>query len=303
MALSDELLEALKAHEQEKPRSKQLVLGPSEVGGCREYIRNVMMGTPRQPGDEWPTAAVMGTLVGEHVEKVAEKYLGAVTEVPVVTELPNGLTVAGHSDIVIADRNIVADVKSKDKFDGVKYEGPSLENCVQISIYALGLVQAGVLTEGCTAHLLYVDRSGEAQVIHEVVIDWEEMQQYIDVAVSRLQDVIDAQDRIDEGDVEAARELRDKTPPFCYSKKVQCPFRDACWKGSDWVPHDVIEDPDILKIIDVYKNARDTEKVGGSMRREYREKLRGVSGVTPDGWSVTWAGSEDRPMLYVTKVR
>jgi len=303
LSLADELLVALKAHEEERPRSKQLTLGPSELGGCREYIRNVMMETPRQVPDEWPTAAVVGTLVGEHVEKVAEKHMGAMTEVPVVTVLPNGLTVAGHADIVLFERNMVMDVKSKDKFDGVKREGPSLENCVQISVYALGLVQEGILEEGCTAHLIYVDRSGETQILHEEILDWDQQQQYIEVAMNRLQDVVDAQDRIDRGEVEAARELRDKTPPFCYSKKVQCPFRDACWLGSEWVPHEVIEDPDILKIIDVYKDARDTEKIGGNMRREYREKLRGVSGVTPDGWAVTWAGSEERPMLYVTRVR
>lgn len=303
MSLAEELLVALKEHEAEKPRSKQLTLGPSEIGGCREYLRNVWMGTPRQEPDEWATAAVMGTLVGEHVEKVAEKYMGALTEVPVVTTLPNDLTVAGHADIVLVKRNMVVDVKSKDKFDGVKREGPSLENCVQISIYALGLVQAGVLEEGCTAHLIYVDRSGETQILHEEILDWDQMEQYIEVGMNRLEDVVNVQDSIDQGNVEAARDLRDKTPPFCYSKKVQCPFRDACWLGSDWVPREEIEDPDILKIIDVYKDARDTEKIGSNMRREYREKLRGVSGVTPDGWAVTWAGSEDRPMLYVTKVR
>ena len=34
----------------------------------------------------------------------------------------------------------------------------------------------------------------------------------------------------------------------------------------------------------------------------YRARLDGVSGITPDGWSVTWSEGKT-PMLYVTKVK
>jgi len=298
--LSDDLLAALVAHENARPRSQQLRLGPSELGGCREYIRNVMVGAPVQPNDEWPTAAVVGTLVGDHLETVAAEYLGAVTQVPITATLPNGLTVSGTADIVIPDRNQVADVKSKDGLAGVRRDGPSLENCAQVSIYALGLVQAGLLSEGATGSLLYVDRSGIEQTIYEVTLDWDRIMYFIDVVESRLDDVLTAQEHIDQGDVEYARALRDKTPPFCYSPRVMCPFRDLCWEGSEWVPHEQITDEETIRAVDEYVKVRDEANGADVRRRELREQLRGVSGVTPSGYSVNWATPNT---LYVTKVR
>src|SRR5688572_23315014 len=151
--LSEELHAALVSHEGRRPRSVQLSLGPSELGGCREYIRNVMVGAPVQGNTEWPTAAVVGTLLGDHLETVASEELGALTQVPVTTKLPNGLVVSGTADMVFPERNALADAKSKVGLSGVRKEGPSLENLVQVSIYTLGLVQMGVLSEGATASL------------------------------------------------------------------------------------------------------------------------------------------------------
>lgn len=303
MPLADRFLAALKQFEREKPRSQQVRLGPSELGGCREYVRNVMVGSPMQEPTEWPTAAVVGTLLGTHLETVAEKYLGAVTEVPVTTTLPNGLKVSGHADIVLVDENVVVDAKSKDGLYDTRREGPSLENMIQVSVYALGLVQAGILSEGATAILLYVDRSGDDQTLHEVELDWDRIQYFVEKCIERLDEVVSVQELVDQGEVEYARALRDKTPPFCYSPKVQCPFRDLCWKGSEWVPHEEIADEETIRNIEVYDEVRAEIKAATDVKAKYRDKLIGVSGVTPSGLAVTWAGSEARPMLYVTRVK
>lgn len=304
MTLADRVLRALIDFENAKPRNQQLKLGPSELGSCREYVRNVMIGAPRQEADVWPTAAVVGTLMGEHVEDVLGNAWGVPTQVPVTATLPNGLQVSGHADIVLPEENAVVDIKTKDQLAGVEKEGALLDNCVQISVYALGLVQAGVLSEGATAHLLYIDRSGNQQYIHEVTLTWEEMVAYIDVCMDRLNDVIEAQEHIDNGEVEYARDLRDKTPPFCYSERVLCPFRDLCWKGSDseWYPTNrEITDPETVELVRSYAEVRDQQKAYESMRREKRERLVGVTGITPDGFVVTWPG--DGRALYVTKVK
>jgi len=298
--LSDDLLEALVGHENERPRSRQLTLGPSELGGCREYIRNVMVGAPVQGNSEWPTAAVVGTLLGEHLEAVARDSLGALTQLPVTTTLPNGLVVSGTADMVFPERNLLADVKSKVGLSDVRKEGPSLENCVQVSIYVLGLVQMGVLTEGASASLLYVDRGGTEQVLYEVTLEWDRIEYFIQVVVDRIADVLDAQEHIDKGEVEYARALRDKTPPFCYSPRVMCPFRDLCWEGSEWVPDEVIEDDDIIAVIEQFVRVREQYNAAAADRSQLRERLRGVSGRTPSGYSVNWATENT---LYVTKVK
>lgn len=303
MALKDRILEALIAYEDAKPRNQQVRLGPSELGGCREYIRNVMIGSPQQGSSVWPGAAVMGTLIGAYVEEVCAEYMGALTEVPVTTTLPNGLRVSGHGDIVLPDDNAVVDVKSKNELHEVLKDGASLDNKVQISVYALGLVQAGVLQEGCTAHLIYVDRSGMQQFLHEEELSWEKILDYVEVCMRRLDEVMEVQEHVDQGEVEWARGLRDKTPPFCYSERVMCPFRDLCWKGSEWVPDTVIEDPETIALVERYAANREETKAVESIRREIREKLVGVSGVTPGGLSVYWSGTEARPALYVTQVK
>jgi hypothetical protein len=298
--LSDDLLEALVGHENERPRSRQLTLGPSELGGCREYIRNVMVGAPVQGNSEWPTAAVVGTLLGDHLETVARESLGALTQVPVTATLPNGLVVSGTADMVFPERNLLADVKSKVGLSDVRKEGPSLENCVQVSIYVLGLVQMGVLDEGASASLLYVDRGGTEQVLYEVTLEWDRIEYFIQVVVDRINDVLEAQEHIDKGEVEYARALRDKTPPFCYSPRVMCPFRDLCWQGSEWVPDEVIEDDDIIAVIEQFVRVREEYNSAAADRSQLRERLRGVSGRTPSGYSVNWATENT---LYVTKVK
>lgn len=300
MSLADELLVALTETANSTPRSQQNLLGPSELGGCREYLRNTMVGAPRQPNSEWPTAAVVGTVLGEHIEAIAAERMDALTQVPVTTTLPNGLTVSGTADMVFPERNALADLKSKVGLSDIRKDGPSLENCIQVSIYVLGLVQAGVLSEGATASLLYVDRSGVEQSIYEVTLGWERIQYFIDVVVDRLNDVVEAQEHIDKGEVEFARSLRDKTPPFCYSPRVMCPFRDLCWEGSEWNPDDVIEDPEVVATVDAFVAAREEYTAAELRRKNLREALRGVRGRTPSGYSVNWASENT---LYVTKVK
>lgn len=299
--LADRMLQALKDEENAKERNLQMSLGPSELGGCREYIRNVMVDAPRQASDQWPAAAVVGTLVGEWVEHVAAKRLGATTQKPITTMLPNGLMVSGTADMIFEDENMLADGKTKDGLAGVERYGPSMENLIQVSIYVLGCIQNGYLTEGATAVLLYIDRSGDEQVLKEHVLSWEDIQLNIDLAVLRLNDVVEAQEHIDNGEVEWARALRDKTPPFCYSEKVMCPFRDLCWKGSEWVPDELITDADTLVAVDRYVVARDEEKRAADIKKEARDQLIGITGKTPDGYAVTWPGTGRA--LYVTKVK
>jgi hypothetical protein len=301
MTLGDDILEAMTQFEAKRPRNSQIQLGPSDLGGCREYIRNVMVGAPMQESKQWPTAAVVGTLVGDYMETAVREQLGATTQKSITTLLPNGITITGTADMIFPERNALADCKTKDRLAAVEAEGASLENKIQVSIYTLGCVQNGYLTEGATAHLVYVDRSGAEQKVHEEVLTWEDIQAYIDVAVSRLSDVLEVQEHIDNGEVEFARALRDKTPPFCYSERVMCPFRDLCWEGSEWVPDEVITDADVIETVDKFVEARQAEADAKARRAEYRQALIGVSGRTPDGWSVTWPDGERA--LYVTKVR
>lgn len=152
---------------------------------------------------------------------------------------------------------------------------------------------------------MYVDRSGEEQTLREHVLTWDEINYYVGVCVDRLSDVIQAQEKIDAGEVEWARSLRDQVPSFCYSPKVMCPFRDLCWKGpdSEWYPTaHVIEDEDSRRNVAKFIQARDLFRTAEAYRKEAREELRQVEGLyVEDGneWSVHW----ERGALYVTPVK
>jgi hypothetical protein len=300
--LSEDIRQALIKVEKEKPRNAQVLLGPSDLGGCREYARNVLAGSPMQDaGDVWPAAAVIGTEMGDAMERAVRDHMGASVQKSITTLLPNGLMVTGTADMIFEDRNALADCKTKDGLAEVRRYGPSLENKIQVSIYTLGCVQNGYLTEGATAHLIYLDRSGNEQTLHEVVMTWDEIEAHIELCCQRLDDVIKAQEAIDAGDVTAARSLRDKTPPFCYSPKVMCPFRDLCWEGSEWVPDEKITDEAVVESVHRYVEARDEVNASTERKEFFRGELIGVSGITPDGYAVTWPGSGKA--LYVTKVK
>lgn len=315
---------ALAAYEASRPRAMQVTLGPSELGGCREYIRNVMVGTPGAPADVWPGAAAVGTLVGEYVERRAEEAFAAVTEQDVQTTIlippnvmdagaqPEPFVVAGHADIVEVENNAVLDVKSKDGLEGVREEGPSLENAIQISTYTVGLVQAGILEPGATATLLYIDRSGREQEAYALTFSWDEIQEYVAELGRRLRSVLDAQAAIDEtGDMEAAHNLRDKPPSYCFSEKVMCPFREACWKSphSEWAPtapEMQVEDPDLIALVERYADARDRQKGAKATQDALRAEIKalGLVGKQVGPYSVvlrpTSYGGE---ALYVTKTK
>lgn len=271
-----------------KPRSLQRGIGPSELGGCRERLRATWQGDPEEPDPNWHVAAHVGTVMGDDLERIF-KAKGALTQVSVTTVLPEtGLEVSGHADVVWPDLNRLGDLKSKDGLAGVRYEGVSLEYGIQLGVYALGLVQQGVLKEGADAVLLYYDRAGNDLEFAAAVISWEALMRFVAIAEMRLQQVVEAQSALDLGDLAPLHDLRDKPPSFCFSPKVMCPFRTACWSGSEYDPSTVIDDEEIMASAARYKAGRDMEKQGATMKREARGELSGITGTLKDGTRVGW---------------
>lgn len=283
-----EVLEWVIEDQNNKPRSLQRGIGPSELGGCRERLRATWQGDPEEPDPYWHVAAHVGTVMGDDLERIF-KTKGAMTQVSVTTKLPQtGLEVSGHADVVWPGRNRLGDLKSKDGLAGVRYEGVSLEYGIQLGVYALGLVQMGVLQEGCDAVLLYYDRAGNDLEFAAAVIPWEGLMRFVEIAELRLQQVVAAQEALDSGDTEPLHDLRDKPPSFCFSAKVMCPFRTACWSGSEYDSNTVIDDESIMASAARYKEGRELEKRGASMKREARAELSGITGQLADGTRVGW---------------
>ncbi len=296
---SGRLLWAVNQWQENRPRTRQVTLGPSSLGGCREFIRATLAedeGLART--ERGLDGAAVGTLVGDGLEPVFESELGFLRQVPTQTSFEElGLVVAGNADLVDVENPWVGDLKSVDGLEEVRREGPSLKYLIQVSTYAFGLAQLGVLHEP-SASLIYYDRSGSDKEFLVYTIDWDEILGYVAVAEQRLHEVIAA---IEAGSPEEMRwQLRDEEPSFCHY--IQCPFRMNCWGGSDWVPADTIESEDGKAAIDSYVRARKAAKDAESWKKSAREGLRGRQGVavTETGkWAVSWKGPEGRERLDV----
>lgn len=297
---ADWLLSAVEEESASRPRTLQKTLGPSSVGGCREFIRATVAGDPGIP--ERPRgidAAWVGTVGGDALEEIFARRLGAKVQVPFRVTLPRtGLVVVGSGDAVFVDKNMVIDLKSKDGFTEVEKDGASLENLVQLSVYILAGVQMGLLTEGAEGRLVYWDRRGVDKVLKALVLTYDAALRFIDIAETRL---LEVQDVIERGSPEEARwGLRDKSPSLCHY--TQCPFRAACWGDSEHRPTGAIEGEDEIALVTAYIRARAEEKGATAWKASAKEDLRPIAGgITPkieaegvpenDGWIVTWRGN------------
>jgi hypothetical protein len=263
--------EAIRDHTMDAARSQQSaarLIGPSEVGGCRAYLARVIADVPFDEMDDIKFAAFIGTAVGDRLEHaIAATVPGARTQVPVQTRLDSGLMVAGTADVVLPDQ--VWDFKTVDGLEAIRRTGPSFKQRVQITIYLLGLIQAGELPPDATWALVYIDRSGkdDIPVVYEGGID-DDIMAAID---QRLEDVIYA--------VQYDLNSAPRDEPFDWCMKV-CPFFYSCRGADQHLVSGLIEDEDTLTAIKLYEQGKAEEKVGKQLADEAKEMLRGRSGST-----------------------
>lgn len=270
--------------QQNAPRTRQStdrVLGMSEMGGCREYIRATIAGDPKTDSGRVKWAAFLGTATGDFIENIL-KGMGFDTQEDVsVTLERTGVTVKGHLDL--RGKNMVGDLKSKNGIEEVKRDGPSFKNKAQIAGYLMGLVQEGKIDEDGTGHLIYFDRSGGTNEIYTWSCTVEMARKILDAVEDRL---VDVQNALASGLTQSY--LRDEPESWCYA--VDCPFYKACWDG--YTPTGKIEHPRQLDAVQRLVAARAEEKAQKELREGARRDLAGVEGVTPDGTTVRWIITE-----------
>lgn len=332
-ALEQRLLEAVVADRNAQPRSQQLQVGPSQVGGCRELLRAGLFeqGTLAEPETTWATAAHVGQVMGESLEGIFGERLDALTQQRITAMFGMlGVNISGAVDLMFMAEDQISDLKSCDDMGSVLYdqsrnrslidtlleirregllfqkkiETPDggyeltevlvskiakLHYFVQVAIYVMGAMQAGILTPDATGRLVFYDRSGNYQGFVALIISTEEIALFYDIAQMRLTDVVHAQMAYEgtNGNPAVIAHLRDMTPSFCFSPKVMCPRRMHCWAGSDWANDNQITNPDHVAATNRYVVGRDLAKLGDAMKRAAKADLDGVNGMLPDGKMVT----------------
>lgn len=247
-------------------------IGVSDIGHCREYARRLIKQEPftDQGGDQM--AAFVGTAFGDLLDKQLAKE-GWTTQHTVIVPLQVGnyqLNLPGHVDMFSTERDRIVDDKTKNRLSMISRMGPNLKEKFQPTLYAHGLIEAGLLTKNCTVSLAYFDRSA-ADGPKPLVYSWKYDEGIVAAALEWLDDVFEAL-ALDE---EASR---DKERDFCYT---YCPFATTC-RGEDTDVEGLLADPEILAAIEQAVEAKADKKDAEGRVKAAEAVLKGINGRSPD---------------------
>lgn len=123
--LEQRMLEAVIADRNSQPRSQQLQAGPSSIGFCRELLRATLFEpeSVAEPETNWATAAHVGSVMGDDLERIFGERIDALTQQRVTALFQHlGLQISGAIDLLFIDRNQVSDLKSAEDMGSVLYD-------------------------------------------------------------------------------------------------------------------------------------------------------------------------------------
>lgn len=222
--------EALLAYDARRPRTRQVEIGMSALGGCRRQTGYKLTGTP--PDDDWQpdnVQAVLGTAI--HVA-AAEGLMLLVPDAQAESLEVTFGGLVGHPDAYW--EGIVRDVKTKGygsiQLEQVRQNGPSRGELFQVSCYAAGLILAGFPVT--TVQLDYIARDSGEEYLFEAPFD----PGLVVEAMDWLRSVRDAEPEMLE---------RDYRPDSGRCKS--CEFFTRCWeapRGTDDRAVLYLDDPD-----------------------------------------------------------
>jgi hypothetical protein len=143
------LIEVIRWADEQNPRSKQIAIGPSEIGDpCdrRVAYRLAQMEAVNRTFDPW--AAIVGTALHSWLEDAFQAWNGTHPGSPWATETPVVLTdfVKGRSDLYHSDWQCVIDHKGAgpDVMRKYRKDGPPPGYIVQVQCYGYGYEKLGI---------------------------------------------------------------------------------------------------------------------------------------------------------------
>jgi CRISPR/Cas system-associated exonuclease Cas4 (RecB family) len=275
--IKDLLVSALHEVEKSRPRSTQVQIGPSELGGCRRKVWYKLNDQPETNENELKLAAIMGTAIHGAIEKALEGNSSVMLE----TEVEHD-GMKAHIDCYIPASGDVVDWKTV-KARNLNYF-PSLQQRWQVQTYGYLVEQSG-LGKVHNVHLVAIPRDGDER---DIVVHSEKYDPAIALeALSWLAAIKESSD--------APAPERDES--YC---KFYCKYYDASGemgcvglkKGSGKTEYPEIEDSEAdmnaLEYLQLDAKIKElTERKEG-----LRESLAGLLGVTKSGIQVQWATSK-----------
>ncbi len=109
--IADRVVQAYSAQSMNSSRSQQSrdrILGPSDLGGCRAKMAHTLSDAPRNERSTPPWAAFVGTWVGEGLERAyVDAHPGARRQVRIKVRLPSGRHTEGSCDVLDPDVGVL----------------------------------------------------------------------------------------------------------------------------------------------------------------------------------------------------
>jgi len=274
MDIKELLVKALHDKENNRPRSNQVQIGPSELGGCRRKVWYRLNNQPETNDAELKLAAIMGTAIHSAIESA---FAGNNSILLESTVEYNGMK--AHVDAFLPDTGDVIDWKTV-KAKNLSYF-PSQQQRWQVQVYGYLIEKSGV-GKPKTVNLVAIPRDGDERDIKVHSEPYDEK-----IALEAL----DWLAAIKES-AEAPAPERDES--YC---KFYCKYYDSTGemgcvglkkeriKNELPVIDDSEADAKALHYLQIDNQIKELEE----KKSELREGLLGITGVTKTGVEIKWS--------------
>ena len=275
--MKDFLVDILHAKENSRPRSNQVQIGPSELGGCRRKVYYRLHDQHETNTDEMKLAAIMGTAIHSAIEQAIAMADPDGKKYVVEQEVEYG-DMKAHIDLWIPETGDVVDWKTVKKANLSYF--PSTQQRWQVQVYGYLLDKSGK-GKPVNVNLVAIARDGDER---DIKVHSEPYDPAIaEEALRWLAEVKTA--------TEAPAPERDES--YC---KFYCKYYDASGeigcvglkKKEAGATDVVIADPDADKAALLYLQLGQQIKELEEKQNGLKESLAGLVGVTQSGLAINW---------------
>jgi CRISPR/Cas system-associated exonuclease Cas4 (RecB family) len=278
MDIKDLLVKALHEKENARPRSTQVQIGPSELGGCRRKVWYRLNNQPETNDAELKLASIMGTAIHSAIESALAGNNSILLESTVEY---NGMK--AHVDAFLPDTGDVIDWKTV-KAKNLSYF-PSQQQRWQVQVYGYLIDKSGV-GKPRTVNLVAIPRDGDERDIKVHSEPYDEK-----IALEAL----DWLAAIKES-AEAPAPERDES--YC---KFYCKYYDSTGemgcvglkKERTKTELPIIDNPDADTSAMEYLQLDNQIKELTERKEALRDGLSGLLGVTKSGFEIKWTAVQN----------
>lgn len=268
------LVQALHDKENSRPRSTQVQIGPSELGGCRRRVWYRLNNQPETNEQELKLAAIMGTAIHGAIEEALSKRDDLLIE----TTVEYG-GMKAHVDLFIPETGDVVDWKTT-KYKNLSYF-PSQQQRWQVQVYGY-LIEKSGKGKVSRVNLVAIPRDGDER---DIKVHSEAYDEKVALEALSWLEAIKASDVAPEPE-------RDES--YC---KFYCKYYDASGemgcvglkKGRTRTEQPPIDNPEVdLRALEYLQIDKEITRLVAK-KEALRDVFAGLTGLTQSGIDIRWS--------------